>query len=403
MPGPLTGVRVIDLTSIVMGPYATQILGDMGADVIKVESPEGDVFRYVTPFRNRGMSAAFLNLNRNKRSVALDLKREDDRRTMLDLLDGADVFVTTVRPQAMRKLGLDYESLRERNPRLIYCGGYGFSEEGPYAGRPAFDDIIQAMSGIASLQGENSQAGPQYVNTIFADKTVGCAMAYAIAMALYERERSGRGQAIEVPMFETMVSFNLVEHLAGETYCPAQEGMGYERVLSEHRRPYRTKDGYIGALPYTAEQWARFFEAAGRPEMAADPRVTDPALRSRNIHDLYGLLAEIVAERTTAEWVELLRAADIPMTPVLSPEELLDDEHLQALGFFRSEVHPSEGEVRTIGIPVRFSRTPGAVRRLAPRLDEHREEILVEATSGGDKIRIVRDRENRDQDEGAKD
>jgi crotonobetainyl-CoA:carnitine CoA-transferase CaiB-like acyl-CoA transferase len=379
MPGPLTGVRVIDMTSVVMGPYATQILGDMGADVIKVESPGGDVCRHLTPFRNRGMSAAFLNLNRNKRSVALDLKRDDERQVLLDLVTGADVFVTTVRPQAMRRLGLDYESLRELNPRLIYCGAYGFSEEGPYAGRPAFDDVIQAMCGMASLQGENDPNGPRYVNTIFADKTIGCVVAYAVAMALYERERSGRGQAIEVPMFETMVSFTLIEHLAGETFCPASESMGYERVLSKHRKPYRTKDGYIGLLPYTAEQWTRFFEAAGRPEMAADPRVTDPALRSQKIDELYGLLADIVAERATAEWVELLRAADLPMTPVLSPEDLLDDEHLQALGFFQREEHPSEGEVRTIGIPVRFSRTPGDVRRLAPRLNEHREEILTEA------------------------
>lgn len=380
MPGPLTGVRVIDLTSVVMGPDATQILGDMGADVIKVESPEGDVFRHVTPFRNRGMSAAFLNLNRNKRSIALDLKHEDERQTLLDLLSGADVFVTTVRPQAMRRLGLDYESLREQNPRLIYCGAYGFSEAGPYAGRPAFDDVIQAMCGMASLQGKNDPNGPRYVNTIFADKTVGCVVAYAVAMALYERERSGRGQAIEVPMFETMVSFTLIEHLAGETFCPASESMGYDRVLSEHRKPYLTKDGHIGLLPYTAEQWARFFEAAGRPEMAADPRVTDPALRSLKIDELYGLLAEVVAERTTAEWVELLRAADLPMTPVLSPEDLLDDEHLSAVGFFQRDEHPSEGELRTIGIPVRFSRTPGDVRRLAPRLNEHREEILMEAT-----------------------
>ncbi|HEY7180880.1 MAG TPA: CoA transferase [Blastocatellia bacterium] len=382
MPGPLTGVRVIDMTSVVMGPYATQILGDMGADVIKVESPEGDIFRHVTPFRNRGMSAAFLNLNRNKRSIALDLKREDERQALFDLLTGADVFVTTVRPQAMRKLGLDYESLRERNPRLIYCGAYGFSESGPYAGRPALDDVIQAMCGLASLQGKRrEEGGPRYINTILADKTCGCVVAYSVAMALYERERSGRGQAIEVPMFETMVSFTLIEHLAGETFCPAQGGMGYERILSEHRKPYRTKDGYIGLLPYTAEQWARFFEAAGRPEMADDPRVTDPAMRSRRIAELYSLLAEIVAERTTSEWVELLRAADLPMAPVLSPENLLDDEHLRALGFFQREEHPSEGEVRTVGIPVRFSRTPGDVRRLAPRLNEHREEILMEAAN----------------------
>jgi crotonobetainyl-CoA:carnitine CoA-transferase CaiB-like acyl-CoA transferase len=282
----------------------------------------------------------------------------------------------------MRKLGLDYESLRERNPRLIYCGAYGFSESGPYAGRPALDDVIQAMCGLASLQGERrEEGGPRYVNTILADKTSGCVVAYAVAMALYERERSGRGQAIEVPMFETMVSFTLIEHLAGETFCPAQGGMGYDRVLSEHRKPYRTKDGYIGLLPYTAEQWARFFEAAGRPEMADDPRVTDPAMRSRRIAELYSLLAEIVAERTTSEWVELLRAADLPMAPVLSPENLLDDEHLRALGFFQREEHPSEGEVRTVGIPVRFSRTPGDVRRLAPRLNEHREEILMEAAN----------------------
>jgi crotonobetainyl-CoA:carnitine CoA-transferase CaiB-like acyl-CoA transferase len=380
MPGPLTGVRIIDLTSVVMGPYGTQILGDMGADVIKVESPEGDVCRYAGPFRNRGMSGSFLNLNRNKRSIALDLKQDEKRQVLLDLLVGADVFVTTLRPQALRRLGLDYENLRKRNPRLIYCCAYGFSESGPYAGRPAYDDIIQAMCGMASLQGKNDPNGPRYVNAIFADKTVGCVVAYSVAMALYERERSGHGQEIEIPMFETMVAFTLIEHLAGETFCPASAGMGYERVLSKHRKPYRTKDGYIGLLPYTADQWARFFEAAGRPEMAADPRVTDPALRNRKIDELYSLLAEIVAERTTAEWVELLRVADLPMTPVLSPEDLLDDEHLRALGFFRHEEHPSEGEVRTIGIPVRFSRTPGEIRRLAPRLDEHRKEILSEAS-----------------------
>src|SRR5262245_12979190 len=380
MPGPLTGVRIIDLTSVVMGPYATQILGDMGADVIKVESPEGDICRHAGTFRNRGMSGSFLNLNRNKRSIALDLKQDDERQVLLDLLVGADVFVTTLRPQALRRLGIDYENLCARNPRLIYCSAYGFSEAGPYAGRPAYDDVIQAMCGMASLQGKNDPNGPRYVNAIFADKTVGCVVAYSVAMALYERERSGHGQEIEVPMFETMVAFTLVEHLAGETFCPASAGIGYERVLSKHRRPYRTKDGYIGLLPYTAEQWARFFEAAGRPEMAADPRVTDPALRNRKIDELYSLLAEIVAERTTAEWVELLRVADLPMTPGLSPEDLLDDEHLRALGFFRHEEHPSEGEVRTIGIPVHFSRTPGEIRRLAPRLDEHREEILSEAS-----------------------
>jgi crotonobetainyl-CoA:carnitine CoA-transferase CaiB-like acyl-CoA transferase len=378
MSGPLAGVRVIDLTSIVMGPYATQILGDMGADVIKVESPEGDVFRQFAPFRNRGMSAAFLNLNRNKRSISLDLKCAEERDRLRQLVAAADVFITTVRPQAMRKLGLDFARLAETNPRLIYCGAYGFSEEGPYAGRPAFDDIIQAMCGVSALEGHHHPDGPKYVKTIFADKTVGFAIAYSVAMALYERERSGRGQAIEVPMFETMVSYTLIEHLAGATFHPAQGGMGYERILSPNRKPYRTLDGYLSLLPYTTPQWLRFFKVVGRTDMIDDPRVTDPPTRGDHIDELYRIVAELIAERTTAEWMELLKDADIPMTPVLSPENLLDDEHLQQTGFFERHQHPSEGEIRQLGIPVRFSRTPGTVRRLAPRLNQHREEILGE-------------------------
>ncbi|MEP7070311.1 MAG: CoA transferase, partial [Usitatibacter sp.] len=277
------------------------------------------------------------------------------------------------------KLGLDYETLAMVNPRIIYCGAYGFSEKGPYAGQPAFDDIIQAMSGIAALQGHNGGAGPEYVNTIIADKAAGLTAAYAIAMALYERERSGKGQAIEVPMYETIVSFTLLEHMAGETFVPAVDSMGYERVLSPNRKPYRTRDGYIGLLPYTTAQWQRFFAAAGETALAQDPRVTDASKRSQNINMLYAELARIVATRTTAEWVALLKDADIPMTPVRTPDDLLTDPHLAAVDFFREVDHPSEGRIRTLGIPVTFSRTPGAVRSLPPRLDEHRDEILNEA------------------------
>ena len=374
--GPLSGIRVIDLTTVAMGPYATQILGDMGADVIKVESPDGDVFRHAAPSRNHGMGAAYLNLNRNKRSVVLDLKKTGDRDKLLKLAKDADVFVYNVRPQSMRKLGLDYESLAKVNPRIIYCGAYGFSERGPYAGQPAFDDIIQAMSGIAALQGHNGEAGPEYVNTIIADKAAGLTAAYAIAMALYERERSGKGQAIEVPMFETIVSFTLLEHMAGATFVPTEQAMGYERVLSPNRKPYRTRDGYIGLLPYTTAQWQRFFKAAGENALAADPRVNDPATRSRNINFLYAELARIVALRTTAEWVELLKDADIPMTPVREPKDLLEDPHLGALDFFHRATHPTEGELRTIGIPVTFSRTPGSIRTLAPKLGEHTQEVV---------------------------
>lgn len=376
--GPLAGVRVVDMTSVAMGPYATQILGDMGADVIKVESHDGDVFRFAAPARHAGMGAAFLNLNRNKRSIALDLKRADERERLVELIAGADVLVYNVRPQSMRKYGLDYERLRQRNARLIYCGTYGFSESGPYAGRPAFDDIIQAMSGLAALQGTNRESGPAYVNTILADKTAGLTAAYAIAMALFERERSGVGQSIEVPMFETLASFNLIEHMAGETFFPAEGGMGYERVLSPHRKPYATRDGFLALMPYTTAQWQRFFAIAGRADLTDDSRVTSAEERSRHIGELYGILSDLVAQKTTAEWMTLLGDADIPMTPVNTPEDLLDDPHLAAIDFFRHETHASEGEIRTIGIPVRFSRTPGTVRRLAPRLDEHREEILDE-------------------------
>lgn len=381
MSGPLAGVRVIDMTTVAMGPYATQILGDMGADVIKVESPDGDVFRNAAPMRHPGMGAAFLNLNRNKRSIVLDLKQAGDKAVMLELLAEADVFVSNTRPQALRKLGLDYGSLKGRNRRLIFCGTYGFSEQGPYAGRPAFDDVIQAMSGLASLQGHNSMEGPEYVNTIIADKCAGLAAAGAIAMALYEREKSGLGQAIEVPMFETMVSFNLLEHMAGHTFVPATSSMGYERVLSPHRRPYRTRDGYLGLLPYTTAHWARFFQIAGTPQHASDPRFVDPVKRSENINALYAILAELIAQRTTAEWQALLKDADIPMAPIIAPDALLNDPHLESIGFFKRETHPSEGEIRSAGIPVTFSRTPGTMRRHAPKLGEQGEELRREVTA----------------------
>jgi crotonobetainyl-CoA:carnitine CoA-transferase CaiB-like acyl-CoA transferase len=386
MPGPLAGIRVIDLTTIVMGPYVTQILGDMGADVIKIESPAGDLFREVAPFRHPGMGAAFLNVNRNKRSLVLNLDLDEDKQILTALLTTADVFIYTLRPRSLARFGLDYNSLREGNPRLIHCGAYGFSEAGPYRGRPAYDDVIQAMSGTASLEGRNDPDGPKFVNTIMADKIAGLSAAYAVTAALYERERSGLGQAIEVPMFETLVSFNMIEHLAGETFCPALGSMGYDRVLSPHRRPYRTKDGYIGLMPYSTAQWQRFFEIAGRPHYAADVRFVEHAARSENIDDLYRILAEILVERSTAEWIRLLETADIPVAPVLSPEDLLEDQHLRALEFFRHDSHPSEGEIRTVSSPVRFSRTPVTVQRLAPRLNEHREEILKQISSTADQL-----------------
>jgi crotonobetainyl-CoA:carnitine CoA-transferase CaiB-like acyl-CoA transferase len=363
--GPLAGVRVVDMTSVGMGPYASQILGDMGATVIKVESPDGDVFRHAAPARHPTMGAAFLNLNRNKHFVALNLKVDCDLRKLKDLIGEADVFVSNVRPQSLKRLGLDYGSLCSSNPRLIYCGAYGYSEAGPYAGQPAFDDIIQAKSGMADFQGANSASGPQYVNTILADKVAGLTIAYTIPMALYEREKSGLGQSIEVPMFETLVSFLAVEQLAGQTFIPSLGSAGYSRVMSPHRKPYRTLDGYIALLPYTTAQWLRFFKLAGREDLARESKYADMSGRSENIDELYEALAAIVATRTTAQWLEVLRDADIPHSEVVSFDALFEDEHLKATGLFYTYEHPTEGTLRGVGIPTRFSRTPGSIR-LAP-------------------------------------
>jgi crotonobetainyl-CoA:carnitine CoA-transferase CaiB-like acyl-CoA transferase len=370
MSGPLQGVRVIDLTSVAMGPYATQIMGDMGADVIKIESRDGDVFRHAGPARHTGMGAPFLNFNRNKRSVVLDLKSPDDAASLRALVKDADVFVSNVRPKSMARLGLDDAALRALNPRLVYCGAYGFSEQGRYAGRPAFDDIIQAMSGIAAIQANATTGEPAYVNTIIADKTAGLTIAWAVAMALYERERSGLGQAIEVPMFETLVGFGMMEHLAGRTFNPPEGPMGYDRLLSSARRPYRTQDGFIALLPYTTAQWQRFFRLAGQPEVAEDARYMEPAQRSRNIHTLYGMLADMVAQRSTAQWLALLADADIPHSEVLSMDAVMADPHLHEAGMVQQHQHPTEGALTGLGIATRFSRTPGSIRRLAPGLGQ---------------------------------
>ena len=365
--GPLSGIKIVDLTTVAMGPYGTQILGDMGADVIKVESPDGDVFRHAPPARHPKMGAAYLNLNRNKRSVTLDIKDAAQLAALHELIAQADVFVSNIRSQALRKVGLDYPSLQARHPRLIYCGAYGYAEAGPYAGQPAFDDIIQARCGMAEFQGRNQPSGPQYVNTILADKIAGLTIAYTIPMALYERERSGRGQAIEVPMFETMVSFLATEHLAGQTFDPPLGASGYSRVLSPHRRPYRTRDGFLALLPYTTQQWQRFFEIAGHPELAQDARFATPTARGANIDALYEALSGLVLLHRTDEWIAKLQAADIPHCEVMSFDALIDDPHLRATGFFYEYTHPEEGTLRGVGIPTTFSRTPGNIRDMPGR------------------------------------
>ena len=381
--GALEGVRVVDMTGVGMGPWATQMLADMGADVVKVESPGGgDIFRHVHPQRHAAMSHAFLNLNRNKRSVVLDAKRPAERAALLALVERADVFVSNVRPQALARLGLGYEALRERNPRLIYCGCYGYSEAGPYAGRPAVDDTIQAASGLAWFQGSGGapeeHRPPRYVKSIIADKVAALWVAQSIAMALYARERTGLGQAVEVPMFESLVAFMMVEHLAGRTFVPPAGPPGYNRITADSRKPFATQDGYLAVVPYTDAQWQRFFDLADRPDLAADPRFAKLDARSRNIGELYALLEPIMASKTSAQWIALFSTADLPFAPVNSVDDLLADPHLRAVGFWQAMQHPTEGPLTLPGIPVHFSATPGSIRRHPPALGEHTAEVLAE-------------------------
>ncbi len=376
-PGPLAEIKVIDLTAVVLGPLATQIMGDLGAEVIKVEPPEGDIMRYAGPARHREMGHVFLNLNRNKRSLALDLKQPEAAKALLALVRQSDVLMHNMRPQAMARLGFAYEKLRAVNPRLVYCSAHGYGQDGPFADRPAFDDIIQGASGFAALlQATGGEA--RFVPTLVGDKTVGLTMVYAVMAALLQRVRTGLGQAVEVPMLETMTAFVMAEHLGGLTFEPPLGPPGYARMLAPDRRPHKTADGHICILPYTTRQWQDFFRVAGRPELAGDPRLADAQTRARHFAGLYALVAECVAGATTAHWLEALQAADIPCGPVNPLADLPNDPHLAAVDFFPLTDHPSEGRIRTVRPPVRFADADCTLRHPAPRLGEHTSEILRE-------------------------
>jgi formyl-CoA transferase len=375
--GPLTGIRVIDMTMNVLGPYAAQILGDMGADICKIEPPEGDTLRGIGPSRHKGMGPYFLHLNRNKRSLALDLKKDDARAALQRLIKQADVMLCTFRPKAMERLGASYAQASAPNPRLIYCNAFGFGQRGPYADRPAYDDLIQAAIGLPVLQARGVDE-PTFVACAIIDRAVGMAAASSIGMALYYRERTGKGQAIEVPMFETMTQFVMGDHLYGLTFEPPLGGAGYARMIDARRRPYRTQDGYIGVLVYNDKQWRRFFALAGHPEMADDPRFDSMNSRTKNIGLIYEFLTKTFASKTTAEWAKLLGEADIPSTPLNTPAGLLDDPHMKAVDFFRLFDHPSEGRIRMMGIPETWSESQPEIRRHAPRIGENTVEVLSE-------------------------
>jgi crotonobetainyl-CoA:carnitine CoA-transferase CaiB-like acyl-CoA transferase len=371
--GPLAGIRVVDLTSLVMGPYCTQIMADMGADVIKVEAPAGDNSRYISVGPAPGMAGVFVNMNRGKRSVVLDLTTADGKAALTALIANTDVFVHSMRAKAIAKLGFDYAAAVKINPAIIYTNCYGYSRRGPDRDLPAYDDTIQAECGIPIVQ-EMLTGTAGFVGTVLADKVAGLTALYATTMALFHRERTGEGQEVEVGMFETMASFMLAEHANGALFDPPLGPAIYPRAVASNRRPHRTKDGFVAALIYNDKQWHTFVDAV-KPPWAADPAFATLEQRARCIDRIYGLLAETFREKTTVEWLDLFRELGIPAAPLRSPGELFDNPHLNAIDFFETVSTP-HGNVRFPGVPTWFSRTPGKVAGGAPELGAHTAEVL---------------------------
>jgi crotonobetainyl-CoA:carnitine CoA-transferase CaiB-like acyl-CoA transferase len=383
--GPLAGVRVLDLTAVVLGPLATQILADYGADVIKLEAPEGDLMRANGVSKVRGMSSIFLAINRNKRSLVLDLKRPEGVAVVKRLLPTVDVVVHNMRTAAIERLGLGHAACTAVNPRLIYCVATGFGEEGPDAGKPAFDDVIQAACGLAGLLGHES-GQPDYVPSLIADKTTGLALANAVMAALYERTQSSQGQFVEVPMFETMVAFTLAEHLGGRSFEPAQGPAGYVRLLAGGRKPAPTRDGFVALLPYTGEHWRKFFGRVGRADLSEKYAIDDRHARNARVKELYADMATITRTLGTEELLALCRELDIPATRIWRIDELPEHPHLQAVGLFERQQHPTVGPIVAVRPPTRFSRTPATLDRHAPTLGEHSDEVLREAGFSPDEL-----------------
>src|SRR6202012_5032801 len=355
--GPLQGIKIIDMTTVLMGPYATQMLGAYGGDGIKVEPRGGDVTRLIGPTRHAGMGPVFLNTNRSKRSICLDLKKPAGREAALRLIGSADVLIYNVRPQAMARLELGYDVVSKHNPRLIYAGVFGSGQDGPYAAKPAYDDLIQGATALPALMAQTSDGVPRYVPNALVDRIVGLNSVGAICASLVHRDRTGMGQRLDIPMFETMASFVMGDHMGGLTYEPPLDKGGYPRHLSRDRRPYKTSDGHVSVIVYNDKQWESFFKATGRDDLRQDPRFATFAGRASNIDIVYAELARIFETKTTSEWIELLTKADVPVMPMHDLESILQDPHLVATGFYPLVDHPSEGRIRSMKASARWSET----------------------------------------------
>jgi len=377
--GPLSGVRVVDFTAIVMGPFAAQMLGDLGADVVKVEALDGDAMRHAGPKKSPGMGPNFLQLNRSKRSLALDLKQSRGIEVMRRLLAGADVFLYSLRPQTLARLGLSHADVSTFNPSIIHAGCFGYGQRGPNAGKPAYDDLIQGACGVPDLVRRAGGAEPRYAPLNMADRSVGLYVALAISAALFERAKSGLGQELQVPMFETLTQFVLGDHMWGHTHVPPIAGTGYVRLVSPDRRPFRTLDGHVCVLIYSDRQWRSFLALIGEPDrFTDDPRFGSADARTRHVDEVQGFVAAQMATRTTEDWLAALDGADIPVTRMNTLEDLMADPHHAATGFFEEVDHPTEGRLRMMRVPAEYSRTPAVPERLAPRLGEHGTQVLRE-------------------------
>lgn len=375
--GPLQGVRVVDLTTVMLGPFCTQILGEMGAEVIKIETPEGDVNRWTGESRSPGMSTGQLIKGRNKRSIILDLKVKKVRKVFEKLIQTADVFVHNIRPKAAKRLAIDYETLAKLNPSIIYASATGFGETGPFADKPAYDDLIQGASGIASLFGKVTGT-PRYVPSVMADKTTGLFLSNYISMALFHRERTGEGQKLHVPMYESFAAFVVSEHMQGQTFVPPTGPAGYTRMLTAHRKPYETKDGFICVVPYTQKHWVNFLTLTGRADLIKDPRFSNQTERTKNIDTLYEIVSDNMKSRSTNDWIIALSDADIPAGPMNSPEDLFECPHLKAVDMFPEIEHPTEGRIKHIKVPAAFSKTPGGLYHHSEKLGASTNAVLNE-------------------------